>query len=211
MAISRDLGMSGLLAVPTAGATAISVFFLLGAAQPASAQEVVKGTACETPKDDNTRNACVAAILECAFVRHNGQTEEEKNQIYKSCIRKIVARYQQTMDSTGDAVGRRDSSDKRQRANQQVAQQRDDIVKRDCITGQGMLAVVGTTSVDPERYSVKEIWTHDEQVVRPVADPDAVGAGKCSIQFTQDNRDIVGKIDIRSLKPSGIPRVPDAN
>ena len=73
-------------------------FSCCGATQSASAQEAVKGTACEAPADENTRSACVVAILNCAFVTGYGRTAEEKDRIYRGCIRKLVARYKQETD-----------------------------------------------------------------------------------------------------------------
>ena len=252
MVILRDLGLAELPSetrarpsgrrrhwqvafVSVASSLATSTLILLGAVQLARAQSTdvendVKGTACEAPKDESTNAACTTAILDCAFVTMYGRTSEEKDRLYKGCIRKIVARYKAASDAAGDAV-RREFSDgpedraaakaaARQKAQAQAAaaalqakkqkeprlteQERADAVRQACSrTGFQKLEVVGTAFVDGSKFGVPSSWAYDGQIVQPIGDTDAVASGKCSVDFKEGNQSDVGRIDMGSLKPSG--------
>jgi hypothetical protein len=196
----------------------------LGAAQPARAQDSMRGTVCEAATDDDTISACTTAGIECAFVTTYGRTDEEKDRMYKNCIRKTVARYKHAADANGDAV-RREYSDgpedraaskaaerktvaasipaKSQKELQLASQQRTDAVRQTCLTGRGTLNVVGATFVDGARFHVPSVWANDGQMVQPVADPDAVASGKCTVDFRQGGHSFVGRIAMGSLRPAG--------
>lgn len=220
MVILRILGLSAF--APVASGLATSALILLGAAS-ASAQSTnveadVKGTACEAPTDENTETACATALLECAFVTSYGRTDEEKDRLYRGCIKKIVARYKQASDAAGDAVRREFSDGPVDRAatkaaekkkaqeqaaaaaaqakQQQVAQQRYDAVKQNCLTGQGTLSVTGTM----ELQGRDAVFLYSGDVVQPIADPDAVARGQCSVAFTRQGRDYSGTLPLAFLE-----------
>jgi hypothetical protein len=228
-------GQSGRLA-PVA--FALAALALLGVPQPAKAQDIAEGTVCEAPKDQDTKSACVPAVLECSLVTGYGRSKEEADRLFKGCIRKMVPQFKRATQVSGDAVRRAfsDGSEspatdkaaarrkaqeqaavaaaqtKREKEQQLASQQRVDVVRQACITGQGTLDVIlGPTYVDGRRFGGLDAWAYRGQSVQPVADPDAVAIGTCSVQFTQGNRNVVGRIGLNALGPSGVPPAPAAS
>ena len=116
-----------------------------------------------------------------------------------------VAQQQADEKAAADAKAQADAdAAKAQQALQdaaaQAAQAGADAVKQACATGQGTLRMTGAaTNLEGAQAGITTVYVFSGQVVQPVADPDAVADGKCSVEFTRDGSDLTGKLPLSSL------------
>jgi hypothetical protein len=203
---------------------ATSALILLGASLPANAQSGgveadLKGTPCEAPADESTQMACMVATFNCVSVLSYGRTREEQDRLYRGCVRKLYARAKLASDATGDAVRQEFSDGPEDRAAEKAAAQRKaqqqaaeaaaqarqqqamqdhyDAVKQACLTGQGTLTTTGPTALRGR----DAIFLSSGEVVQPIADPNAVASGRCSVTFTRNRREFSGTLSIAQLDP----------
>jgi hypothetical protein len=209
------------LAAAIAGNLVLSALALSAGTQPAKAQDndnPINGTICEAPTDEDIKQACVVATLDCAFVTIYGHTREEQDRLYKGCIRKIVARYAPAARATRKAIKREFSDNAADTPaapqkphkptageiafakKQQEIQQDLDAVKQACLSGQGYLSAKGTLQLQGSQ----PVFIYSGQTVQPIADPDAVASGRCSVSFTQNGHDFTGTLSLVQLDPPTI-------
>jgi hypothetical protein len=125
----------------------------------------------------------------------------------QQAVAKAAADQKAQQDAAAATAAAQQQAEQQQAAQQQAeaAQQNAEAVKKACTTGQGTLSAKGTTSIDLTKGGVLDTWVYTGQVVQPVADPDAVAAGKCSVEFTHGEHDVAGRISLGSLEAANAP------